>query len=64
MLKLEIIGIRNETDIRGNRRCIAEMEITFTAEVVGTETAYEVINQILCNAAADKVHEVKMKDGE
>ena len=70
MLKLEIIGLKCETDIRGKRHeCIAEMIIAFdkfievTAKSVGHGMTYEEAKQMLCDGV-DKAHEVKMRDGE
>ena len=68
MLKLEIIDKKCETDIRGkSHECIAEMAIAFealienAAEAVGN--TYEEAKKMLCDGA-DKVREVKTKDGE
>lgn len=68
MLKLEIKDKKNEIDINGKRHeCIAEMAIAFDALIESAAEAngmtYEEAKQMLCDGA-DKVHEVKMKDGE
>lgn len=70
MLKIEIIGLKCETDIRGDRcECISEMIIAFdkfievTAKTIGHGMTYEEAKQMLCEGV-DKAHEVKMKDGE
>lgn len=70
MLKLEIIDKKCEIDINGKRlECITEMAIAFeelintAAEAAENGMTYEKAKQLLCDGA-DKVHEVKMKDGE
>ena len=71
MLKLEITaGLKVETTVEGKRHeCIAEMAIAFdalietAAEAAGNGMTYEEAKQMLCDGA-DKVHEVKTKDGE
>ena len=70
MIKLEIIDKKSEIEINGKRHeCIAEMAIAFealietAAEAAGNGMTYEKAKQILCDGA-DKVHEVKMRDGE
>lgn len=70
MLKLEIKGQKSEIDINGkSHECIAEMAIAFevlietAAEAAGNGMTYEKAKQMLCDGA-DKVHEVKTKDGE
>lgn len=70
MLKIEIIGLKCETDIRGDKlECISEMIIAFdkfievTAKTIGHGMTYEEAKQMLCEGV-DKAHEVKMRDGE
>ena len=70
MLKLEIIDKKCEIDINGKRHeCIAEMAIAFeklietAAEAAGNGMTYEEAKIMLCDGA-DKVREVKTKDGE
>ena len=70
MIKLEISDKNCETDIRGKRHeCLAEMTIAFealietAAEAAGNGMTYEKAKQMLCDGA-DKVREVKIRDGE
>ena len=68
MLELKFKDQKCEIDIYGKRdECIAEMAIAFealietAAEAVGN--TYEEAKKMLCDGA-DKVREVKTKDGE
>jgi hypothetical protein len=70
MLELKLIDQKCELDIRGKRHeCIAEMAIAFealietAAEAAGNGMTYEKAKQMLCDGA-DKVREVKTRDGE
>lgn len=70
MLKLEISDKKCETTVEGKtHECITEMAIAFetlietAAEAAGNGMTYEEAKKMLCDGA-EKVHEVKMKDGE
>ena len=70
MLELKLLDQNCELDIRGKRHeCLAEMTIAFealietAAEAAGNGMTYEKAKQMLCDGA-DKVREVKMRDGE
>ena len=70
MLELIIKDQKSEIDINGKRHeCIAEMAIAFealietAAEAAGNGMTYEKAKQMLCDGA-DKVREVKTRDGE
>ena len=70
MLELKIKDQKSEIDINGKRHeCIAEMAIAFealietAAEAAGNGMTYEKAKQMLCDGA-DKVREVKTRDGE
>jgi hypothetical protein len=68
MLELKLLDQKCELDIRGKRHeCLAEMTIAFDALIESAAEAngmtYEKAKQMLCDGA-DKVREVKMRDGE
>ena len=68
MLELKLIDQKCELDIRGKRHeCLAEMTIAFDALIESAAEAngmtYEKAKQMLCDGA-DRVREVKTKDGE